>query len=107
MPIQRRMNMTEMHPHGSARSRWSLALVSLGAALTVAIVAFVAAVEVTLRAGNARPAAGGRGHRRGPARRPRTLAVAPLAWCIGLAAFGAFYLSLTSAPNYGDLLPLR
>ena len=104
----RHMYMTEADPHGSARSRWSIALVALGAALTVAIVAFVAAVELTLRAGGARPAAvAGVVIAVGLLAVPRRWRWLALAWCIGLAAFGAFYLALASAPNYGDLLPRR
>ena len=106
--MTRHMSMSEADLAGATRSRWPVALAACGVALTVAIAAFVAAVEVTLRAGDARPA-----FIAGvviavsllfvPARW-RWLA---LAWCIGLAAFAAFYLALANAPNYGDLMPSR
>ena len=102
----RHMDMTATATHRSGPSGWSLGLVALGVGLTVLLAAFVGAVELTFLTGGARlPAVAG-----------VLVAVAllfipgrwrwlPLAWCLGLAAFGAFYLALASAPNYGDLLP--
>ena len=102
----RHMDMTATATHRSGPSGWSLGLVVLGVGLTVLLAAFVGAVELTLLTGGTRlPAVAG-----------VLVAVAllfipgrwrwlALAWCLGLAAFGAFYLALASAPNYGDLLP--
>ncbi len=108
MPMSRHMYMTEAHSSGTTRSRWSVALISFGVGLTVAIAAFVAAVEVTLRARDARPApVAGLVIALGLLFMPGRWRWLALAWCIGLAAFGAFYLALASAPNYGDLGPGR
>lgn len=100
------MCMTPTDPYAPVRARWADAVVALGATLTVAIAAFIGAVELTLRVGGVRPAAAA-----GVVIAVAMLALPgrwrwlTLAWCIGLASFGAFWLALASAPNYGDLLP--
>ena len=101
----RHMTMMETDIDRSGLSGWSFGFVALGAGLIAAIAAFVGAVELSLRAGHARlPAVAGVLVAVGLLFIPGRWRWLALAWCLGLAAFGAFYLALASAPNYGDLL---
>lgn len=102
----RHMDVTETDMHRSGLSGWSFGFVALGAGLIVAIAAFVGAVELALRAGDARlPAVAGVVIAFGLLFIPGRWRWLALARYVGLAAFGAFYLALASAPNYGDALP--